>query len=342
MSKISGIADAQYVTSQYQNAANLNTRIGLHQQFSVNPYGWQSWVFDQLEFPPQSRILELGCGTGRLWLDNIDRIPAGWEITLTDFSAGMLQQAQENLGSRHSFRFQVVDARCIPFESGSFDGVLANHMLYHVPDKVKALGEIQRVLRPEGRFYASTVGQRHLQEIGSLLSRFDPRLDWWGAQPGDSFTLEDGAALLAGWFAEVTLRRYEDALIVTEPVPLIEFILSGRVKLDAGQQVEFARFVQQEFARLGGRFHITKDSGIFISRHRSSAEKIFTAECAENAEKNKKDSPQSTLRSQRKPFYQKNSAENLVKKSVFSVISVVKDSTQSFKRFSQRPLRSLR
>jgi len=272
VSKISGIADTEYIASQYRNAANLNTRIGLHQRFSGNPYGWLSWVFDQLDFPSHGCILELGCGTGQLWLDNIDRIPAEWEITLTDFSAGMLQRAQENLSPRRSFRFQIVDAQSIPFVSGSFDGVLANHMLYHVPDKAKALGEIQRVLKPQARFYASTVGQSHLQEIGALVSGFDPRLDWWGAQPGDTFTLEDGATLLAGWFAEVILRRYEDALIVTEPGPLIEYILSGRVTLDAGQQVEFARFVRQEFARLGGRFHITKDSGIFISRRRSRVE----------------------------------------------------------------------
>ena len=272
MSNINSIDDIKYVTSQYRNAANLNTRIGLHQRFSVNPYGWLPWVFDQLDFPSHGCILELGCGTGQLWLDNIDRIPAGWEITLTDFSAGMLQQAQENLSPRRSFHYQIVDAQSIPFESGSFDGVLANHMLYHVPDKAKALGEIQCVLKPQGRFYASTVGQRHLQEIGALVSAFDPRLDWWGAQPGDTFTLEDGAALLAGWFTEVVLRRYEDALIVTEPGPLIEYILSGRVTLDAGQQVEFARFVQQEFTRLGGRFHITKDSGIFVSRRGSRVE----------------------------------------------------------------------
>ena len=285
MPKINAIDDPKYITRQYRNADNLNTRIGLHQRFSVNPYGWLPWVFDQLDFPSQGCILELGCGTGQLWLDNIDRIPAGWEITLTDFSAGMLQRAQENLSPRRSFRFQVADAQSIPFESEGFDGVLANHMLYHVPDKVKALGEIQRVLKPQGRFYASTVGQTHLQEIGSLVSRFDPRLDWWGAQPGEAFTLEDGAALLAGRFTEVTLRRYEDALIVTEPGPLIEYILSGRVTLDARQQVEFARFVQQEFARLGGRFHIRKDSGIFISRRPEGAEKH---------------APQSTQRARRK------------------------------------------
>jgi SAM-dependent methyltransferase len=285
MSNINRIDDPKYVTGQYRNAVNLNTRIGLYQRFSVNPYGWLPWFFDQLDFPSQSRILELGCGTGQLWLDNIDRIPVGWEITLTDFSAGMLQQAQENLSSRRSIRFQAVDAQSIPFESGSFDGVLANHMLYHVPDKTKALGEIQRVLKTQGQFYASTVGQSHLQEIGALVRRFDPRLDWWGAQPGETFTLENGAALLAGWYTEVTLRRYEDALIVTEPGPLIEYILSGRVTLDAGQQVEFARFVQQEFARLGGRFPITKDSGIFFSRRAKGVEKH---------------APQSTQRSQRK------------------------------------------
>lgn len=265
MTKINGIADAQYIASQYRDGSNLNTRIGLHQRFSVNPYGWQAWVFDQLDFPPQARLMELGCGTGQLWQDNLARLPAGWQITLTDFSAGMLRQAQAGLGLRRSFRFAVTDAQSIPFASGSFDGVLACHMLYHVPDLAKALAEIQRVLTPGGRCFASTVGRQHLQEIGELVRRFDPRLDWWGAQPGDSFTLESGAAQLARWFTDITLRRYADALVVTEPEPLVEYILSGRLRLEAGQQVEFARFMRRELARLGGRFHITKDSGIFCA-----------------------------------------------------------------------------
>lgn len=265
MSQTAGLADTKFVTSQYQNATNLNTRIQLHQRFSINKYGWQRWVFDQLEFPPQCRILELGCGTGDLWLENMDRVPAEWEITLSDFSAGMLQQAQQNLDHRRRFRFEIIDAQSMPFEGRSFDGVIANHMLYHVPDKTKALSEIRRVLKPDGSFYASTVGQRHLQEIADLVGRFDSQLAWWGARLSESFVLENGAAQLAHWFTHVALHSYEDSLIVTEPAALIDYILSGRIKLSVDQQIDFSNFVNQEFQRLDGKLYVTKDSGIFVS-----------------------------------------------------------------------------
>jgi ubiquinone/menaquinone biosynthesis C-methylase UbiE len=265
MPQIMGLADTQYVTSQYQNATNLNTRMQLHRRFSTNKYGWHRWVFDNLDFPPQGRILELGCGSGDLWFENIDRIPTEWNITLSDFSAGMLQQAQQNLDRRRSFQFELIDAQSIPFRNRSFDGVIANHMLYHLPDIAKSLSEVRRVLKPDGSFYTSTNGQRHLQEMADMVSRFDSRLAWWGAEPSDSFVLENGAAQLTPWFTNVTLHRYKDSLIVTEPAPLVEYILSGRIELTADRQLDFANFVRQEFQRRGGKFHVTKDPGIFIS-----------------------------------------------------------------------------
>ena len=43
-----------------------------------------------------------------------------------------------------------IDATAIPYGDGSFDVVLCNHVLEHVPDYRKALSEIHRVLRPDG------------------------------------------------------------------------------------------------------------------------------------------------------------------------------------------------
>src|SRR4051794_33286592 len=95
------ISDQTYLLSQqYNNASNLEARIALHARFSTNTYGWFRWLFDHIHLPPHSRILELGCGTGRLWLESADRIPEGWNVTLSDFSPGMGQEAQQNL--RHS------------------------------------------------------------------------------------------------------------------------------------------------------------------------------------------------------------------------------------------------
>jgi SAM-dependent methyltransferase len=263
MPKIAGLANDQYVVEQYRRPANLNTRIALHQRFS-NKYGWQRWVFDQLRLPARGQTLELGCGPGDLWLENEHRIPGGWEVVLSDRSAGMVRRARENVGrSRCRFRFQLVDAQSIPFADQSLDGVLANHMLYHVPDGGRALDEIRRVLKPGGRLYASTVGRDHLREVRDLVTQFDPRQSLWGGQTPHSFSLESGAGHLESRFAHVTLARYQDALLVTEPGPLIDYILSGSVQLAPDEKPAFAAFVKQEFQQRGGEFYITKDSGMF-------------------------------------------------------------------------------
>lgn len=60
---------------------------------------------------------------------------------------------------RSRFNFKIVNAESIPFEEESFDVVIANHMLYHVPNINKALKEINRVLKSEGILFASTVGK---------------------------------------------------------------------------------------------------------------------------------------------------------------------------------------
>jgi ubiquinone/menaquinone biosynthesis C-methylase UbiE len=259
-----GIDQNYLLTKQYQNAANLNDRIQLHARFSTNAYGWHPWIFDQFKIAPHSRVLELGCGSGWLWIENIGRIPSDWDITLSDFSPGMLEETRRNLASvGRPFSFEVIDAQSIPFADASFDVVLANHMLYHVPDRPKALSEIRRVLRPDGRFYASTVGAAHLREIGELVRRFDPRIVF-GIGDEASFTLENGAQQIASLFSSVVLHRYADALIVTEAEPLIAYILSGRVgaALEGDRAREFAVFIQTECTNHGAVL-VTKDSGLF-------------------------------------------------------------------------------
>ncbi len=252
------------LNEQYKDAANLNARIQLHERFSTNTYDWQRWVFDQIQASSKSRILEIGCGPARLWLNNFDHIPQGWDITLSDFSPGMLQEAQQNLKIvRHPFTFKQFDVQSIPFKDKSFDVVIANHMLYHVPDTDKALSEIHRVLVPKGRCYAATGGKNHLREIADLVRRVEPSYRT-GHVPRDIFNLENGGKALSRWFSHVTMHEVDDGLVVTETEPLLAFILSMPVQsfMTDEKLQELRKSIDHDIKEKGA-VHITKSTGLF-------------------------------------------------------------------------------
>jgi ubiquinone/menaquinone biosynthesis C-methylase UbiE len=257
---MSRFTDPQYLkTDQYRDSSNLDARVEIHKRFSTNSYGWMHWVFDRLlALPANAKILELGCGPGYLWMENASRLPSTWDITLSDLSAGMIDSAWRNLVvTGRNYKFKEIDAQEIPFEDGTFDAVIANHMLYHVPDRPKALAEIRRVLKDNGKFMAATVGGNHLNEMGAWIRRasMEPRQGKFT----QLFTLENGGDQLRAFFSNVTVDRYEDNLKVTEVAPLLDYVRS---------MISVEQLSIEELAKLDGEFQdmLTKDGEIFITK----------------------------------------------------------------------------
>lgn len=244
------------MSEQYATDANLRARIDLHQRFSTAQEDWHRWLFDRVAPPVGARILELGCGPAEFWKRNLDRIDPSWQLTLTDLSPGMIDAARGVLGDRAEYA--VADAQELPFADESFDVVLASHMLYHVPDRPRALAEIRRVLVPGGAFHAAANGDGHMRQLDELVAD-----DWDFTRHGDLFGLENGIAQLEAFFVDVGEERMESRLEVSEVEPLVAYVASSSTF--NGDIERIRRDAEATFAR-DGAFRIEAHPGVLHAR----------------------------------------------------------------------------
>lgn len=255
------------LASQYRSATNLSARIALHSLYSTNPEGWFPWLYRKLELAPGMRVLEVGCGDGALWTCRHEELPRPISIVLSDISDGMIRDVRRNIRQDlQSFTFQVFDCANIPYADNTFDLVIANHVLFYADDLPGTLQELARVLRPGGRFICSSYSSRHMHEIRDLVRLFDNHISLSQGHLYERFGLENGQSLLSPVFSSVRLLRYEDGLRITDPQPLIEYILSchgNQNQYLVNRYKEFQSFVKEQ---VGNEFYVTKDAGIFVCR----------------------------------------------------------------------------
>ena len=265
--------------SQYQNASNISARIDLHNKYSTNKQRWFNWVLQECDISSGMDILELGCGNGALWAENISELSkrnyTDIQITLSDISAGILHDARQNIESATkayskelrdlTFSYKAFDLNSIPFEDNSFDLVIAGHVLFYCEDVHLACKEISRVLKPGGRLVCSTYSSNHMKEIRELVKEFDDRIMLSSNDLYKIFGLENGADILRDVFEEVELKKYKDEIIITDSGPLIDYIFSCHGNQNHYLLNRYAEFKNYIMKKVSHEFHITKDAGLFIA-----------------------------------------------------------------------------
>lgn len=248
------ISDERVVQNQYATSTRLETRISIHERYSRNRQPFGAWIVSHYDLRPGERVLELGCGTGSMWQGVT--LPDGCHVTLTDLSVGMLETAQQNTAHLHA-DYAVCDAMALPYADAAFDVVIANMMLYHVPDIDCALQEIRRVLKPEGRFFAATFGEHGAVET---------ILDMLGlpCTVNHRFTLQNGTVQLQKHFADVRIMRRDDALDVTDLHDLIAYLRSMQ-GMTVLADIPDAQLMEAFSARMiDGVLSLPKEYGLFV------------------------------------------------------------------------------
>ena len=100
-------------------------------------------------FPPDARVLEIGCGTGAISRLLAARPKVG-QVLGVDPSPILLAQARELAAGISNLSFQEADGRDLPLPDASFDVVVVHRVLSHVPGPERVLGQAFRVLRAGG------------------------------------------------------------------------------------------------------------------------------------------------------------------------------------------------
>ncbi|MCL2213222.1 MAG: class I SAM-dependent methyltransferase [Oscillospiraceae bacterium] len=265
------VTSPQVIKNQYGTDGSLDIRIRVKKRFSTSNQGWGSFLLQNFCLKPDNRILELGCGNAVFWKAVADRLPTGIKLTLSDFSEGMLEAAKGNTnGLSFIENYAVIDAQSLPYSDNSFDVIIANYMLYHVPNVQKALSEISRILRPNGFFFAATFGKDNLKEVTDIFHDYDNRIDSVLNEMVAVFGLENGGGILGKYFNSVEMEKFENNLHITEFDSLLDYFLSYRgmgniseiisdVKLE-----QFSDYINRVFSEKS-YIDITQEEGLFVS-----------------------------------------------------------------------------
>lgn len=143
-------------------------------------------------------LLDAGCGRGYIALKLAQKNPTA-RITGIDFSLMQVREARklQNIQKVTNCRFEQGDAMSIRFAKNSFDAAVSIGSIKHWPDPIRGLGEIYRVIKPDGLLLISETDQDVSDEdLRRFMNRFKVwfvprRLLFWGLRHvifGQSFT----------------------------------------------------------------------------------------------------------------------------------------------------------
>lgn len=263
--------DPAYLQYQYADAEKLRIRQESHERYGENPHSFLEWMLPHIAPQPGLLLLDVGCGPGT-YHALLGRY--GVRIIGADSSFGMAREAhRQALAQALPVLAVQATAERLPLPDACCDRVMANHMLYHVPDQVAALREMRRVLKPGGRVILATNAADSSQRLFDLHREAAQALGYT-ATTGFSarFTLDD-LPLVQVVFPNTERHVYADAFVFPTVEAALRHYASGMIDAIAGMPEDGSHRVQllplveariREIIARHGAFRVPKAAGCFV------------------------------------------------------------------------------
>lgn len=205
------------LSSEYGSPDALQVRIATHEHYSERVDNPTSKVLEALQLTGAEAIADIGCGDGRFLAQLAEGGHRGRLIGV-DTSPGMIAEVQRIPG----VEALLGNAERLPFADAEFDRTTARHMLYHVPDPLRALREFQRITKPGGQVVVVVNGPENYARTQEVVLK---RARQYGLSPAPELLLTVNSRTLPGLmrqvFAYTRMQRFDNALVFDSPEPLI-------------------------------------------------------------------------------------------------------------------------
>ena len=146
-------------------AAGREWDAGAYHRLSEPQFAWGMRVLNRLDLRGDERVLDAGCGSGRLTTELRARLPRG-TVVATDLSFNMVVAARVTLAERFRDRWQLVNcaAQELPFRE-RFDVIFSTATLHWVTDHPALFISLHEALAPGGRLHAQCGGGPNLAAL---------------------------------------------------------------------------------------------------------------------------------------------------------------------------------